>query len=92
MIDDDRPQNLIHLPFDPDSYRRAAALLSSYSFNDVDSCEALLDDDPRGLACALLIFTYSALARCAERGDGSFIEELRDLAVAAARFAAEEGS
>lgn len=87
---DDRPPNLISLQFTPDSYRRAAALLSAYSFNDLDSCEALLDDDPRGLACALLIFSYSAVARFAEQGDGSFIEELQNLAMAAAHAAEEE--
>lgn len=89
---EDRPPNLISLRFDPDNYRRAAALLSAYSFNDLDSCEELLGDDPRGLACALLIFTDSALARFAERNDGSFIEELQDLAMAAAKCAAEEGA
>jgi hypothetical protein len=92
VIDDDRPPNLISLRFQADNYRRAAALVTAYAHNDLDSCGALLADDPRGLACALLIFTYSALARFAERGDGSFIEELQDLAVAAAKCAAEEGS
>ncbi len=92
MIENDRPPNLISLPFDPDNYRRAAALVTAYTHNDLDSCEALLDHDPRGLASALLIFTYSALARFAEHSDGSFIEELRELAMAAAKCAAEEES
>lgn len=87
---DDRPPMTARLSFDPGSYTRASTLISAYAFNDEATVVDLLGDDPRGLACALLVIVYSGLARLAELSGGSFLRELQDVGVAAAVAAAAE--
>lgn len=89
----DLPPNLIGLNFAPDAYRDAVALVTAYTHNDLDTCEALLADAGHDLACALTIIVYAAIGMLDELHGRPYGEMLESLGRTAAALAAgDEGS
>ena len=79
----------MNLDFSPAAYRDAVALISAHSFGDVATCEVLLEDAGRDLACALVVVVDAAIRLLAELGEGpSYGEMLEVLGSVAARVAA----
>lgn len=73
------PPDLIHLDFPPDAYRDAVALVTAYTYNDLDTCEALLTSAGRDLACAMTIIVYTSIRMLGELEGPSYGEMLEAL-------------
>lgn len=86
MDDPSNPPNLIHLNFAPEAYRDAVALVTAYTYNDLDACEAVLKDAGHDLACALTIIVYASIRMFAEHKGHSLAETLDALGRTAAHF------
>ncbi|HSZ06772.1 MAG TPA: hypothetical protein VK778_16410 [Solirubrobacteraceae bacterium] len=80
-----------HLNFDANAYRDAVAIVSAYMFDDGDTCEELLQEAGRDVACAFTVMMWAAIHLIAKRGGDSSAVILEHLGTTAAHFASLDG-